>query len=351
MSKNKNSKHSELLPVSEIKTHILNRYNLNNANIETVKFKNTDKQRAVYKVIDKNQEYCLKKVYYDEGNLLYVYSAMEWLYRNNILLPRLLPTIDNGRFVNYKNMLFILSPWLEGEKCNFDDINHINLSISTLANLHKVSKDFIPITGSSQRLGYVDLHTSSCKHLNQLLENANRAYRVRDRFSKTYLENLDYNLELAKLSIELSSKISENELSKSLCHGDYVNKNILIHNNKTCIIDFDKCQYDYSAHDISYFLRRLLKREKTNWQSNLTLNVIYEYMENNNLSKSDILYILSYICFPQKYWKISRDYYKNLKKCNKNSFQIILERGLDKTTNQLKFAYEIIDLFSKKYLI
>lgn len=50
-----------------------------------IKFKNTEKQRAVYKIEYNNKIYCLKKVYYKRMKIiLYVYSTMEWCYRNGI---------------------------------------------------------------------------------------------------------------------------------------------------------------------------------------------------------------------------------------------------------------------------
>ncbi|MEG0297842.1 MAG: CotS family spore coat protein [Clostridium sp.] len=351
MSSKKTSENTELLPIETIKSKILSRYNLEYSTVSMVKFKNTDKQRAVYKVINERNTYCLKKVYYDEKDLLYVYSAMEWLYRNGIHLPKLLPTKDRSRFVMHKEMLFILTPWVEGEKCDFDNSEHIKLSIKTLANLHKVSRNFEPIKGSSNKIGLVDYHSSVSKHFYQILENANSASTINDRFSKTFLDNLDYNLELSKLSMDISSKIIPDELTRSLCHGDYVNKNIIINDTDVWIIDFDKCQTDYCSHDISYFLRRLLKRENTNWEKDLTLQVLYEYMEHHELTSSDIRYIISYISFPQKYWKISRDYYKNIKRCNKKSFQTLFEKGLDRTVNQLSFTYDIIDILIKENLI
>ena len=76
---------------------------------------------------------------------------MEWLYRNNIKVPKLLPSYDNRRYIFYENMLFILTPWVEGEKCNFDSLSDLNLSIKKLAKLNKCSKDFIPIYGSKKR--------------------------------------------------------------------------------------------------------------------------------------------------------------------------------------------------------
>ncbi|MBS2905149.1 hypothetical protein KFV96_28960, partial [Klebsiella pneumoniae] len=96
-----------------------------NAQISIIKFKDTEKQRAVYRVDYNNNSYCLKKVYYELDDLLYVYSAIEWLYRNKIRVPKLLPTIDNNRFAQFNDMLFILTPWIEGEKCSFDNMNHI----------------------------------------------------------------------------------------------------------------------------------------------------------------------------------------------------------------------------------
>lgn len=95
-----------------IKQNVLPYYNLQNSQISIIKFKDTDKQRAVYRVNYKDKNYCLKKVYYNLNDLLYVYSAIEWLYRNNIRVSKLLPTIDNNRFVSYRDMLFILTPWM-----------------------------------------------------------------------------------------------------------------------------------------------------------------------------------------------------------------------------------------------
>ena len=82
----------KIIDINNIKQNILPKFFLDNAQITMVKFKDTSKQRAVFKVTLNQKNYCLKKVYYDESNLLFVYSAMEWLYRNNIKVPKLLPS-------------------------------------------------------------------------------------------------------------------------------------------------------------------------------------------------------------------------------------------------------------------
>ena len=343
------SNDNKLIDIDNIKKYILPKFFLKDADITMVKFKDTEKQRAVFKVTSNNKNYCLKKVYYDEENLLFVYSAMEWLYRNNVMVPKLLPSIDNNRFIYYKDMLFILTPWVQGEKCNFDSLNDIRLSIKTLAKLHKCSKNFTPISGSTNRVGLENYYLSINKHFNDILETANLASTYKDKFSKLYLNNLDSNLSLAKLSLEIASSIDNSNLSISLCHGDYVNKNILINNDDVWIIDFDKCKEDYCSHDLAYFLRRLLKRSTTNWNPALTVDIINTYLKVNTLTDSDLKYILAYLAFPQKFWKISKDYYKNINKCNKNSFIALFTKGLDRSADQLDYINNMIEIFQTYY--
>jgi hypothetical protein len=55
-----------------IKQNVLPYYNLQNSKISIVKFKDTDKQRAVYRIDFGEKSYCLKKVYYSIKYLLYV---------------------------------------------------------------------------------------------------------------------------------------------------------------------------------------------------------------------------------------------------------------------------------------
>ncbi|QAA31739.1 CotS family spore coat protein [Clostridium manihotivorum] len=340
------------LSEANVAKHVLPFYNLKEASIEQIKLKNTDKQRAVYKVDHNKNTYCLKKVYYTEPDLLFVYSAMEWLYRNGINVPRFLPTINKSRYVNYNDMLFVLTPWVEGEKCDYDNIDNIVETSKYLAKMHHCAKNFIPIPGSKIKKGYDDLYISINKHFQKLLICSNAAYLHKDKFSKIFLNSFDKNIELAKFALEVASTINKDNLTTSLCHGDYVNKNIIFDNlGQIWVIDFDKCSYDYIAHDISYYLRRLLKRDNTKWDAEIAINCIKNYSSINNLTIDDIKYILVYLSFPQKFWRISKDYYNNIKKCNKNSFCNLLEKTVQKTEYQMNFIDELSNYLKKYYSI
>ncbi|MBA5849864.1 CotS family spore coat protein [Clostridium sp. cel8] len=344
------NKDINLLSEENVKKYVLPYYDLQNANLSRIKFKNTDKQRAVYKVDCEDKSYCLKKVYFDESNLLFVYSAVEWLYRNNIKVPRILPTIKRSRFVNYENMLFILTPWILGEKCNYDNINDVNSAILNLSQMHNFTKKFVPILGSNDRKNFEAIHLSFEKHFQQLLKCSNLAFDYRDKFSNLFLENFNINCMLAEISVKVSQTINYNRLHSSLCHLDYVNKNIIFDNDKNIwTIDFDKCSIAYCSHDISYFLRRFLKRTNTNWNINYTINCLNLYEKTFSLNLDDYKYIISYLSFPQKFWKISRDYYNNISKCNHNSFFYLLKKASNNTETQLKFIIEFGKYVEKKF--
>ena len=63
---------------------VLKEYNIRADSIELVKAKATAKDRMVYKINTDSQSYCLKKVYYDEETLLFIYSSIIWLNLHNI---------------------------------------------------------------------------------------------------------------------------------------------------------------------------------------------------------------------------------------------------------------------------
>ncbi|GAA0122203.1 MAG: CotS family spore coat protein [Clostridium argentinense] len=340
----------ELLSEKNVKKHVLPHYNLNNAIVKQVKLKNTEKQRAVYMIEDYENKYCLKKVYYPVEELLFVYSAIEWLYRHNINVPRILSTTNHGRYVIYENMLFILTPWVEGYKCDFDSIYEILLASSNLGKVHHIGKNFKPILGSKNKIGCSSLYNSINKHFNNLLIYSNLAYKYHDNYSKIYLKNFDTNINLAKISNSIAATIKEENLTTSLCHNDYVSKNLIVdENDNLWLIDFDKCKVDYCALDISYCLRRLLRKEKNKWSLNLTIKFLNIYEKHNPLTFDDYKYILAYLSFPQKYWKISRDYYANISKCNRKAFVSMLKKSNIYLEYQLRFSLGFKDYIEERF--
>ncbi|MFD3157573.1 CotS family spore coat protein [Haloimpatiens sp. FM7330] len=341
---------TKLLSEDNVKKYVLPQYNLENGSIEQIKFKNSEKQRAVYKITSFDKFYCLKKVYYDVPELLFVYSAIEWLYRYNINVPKILPTKNNSRYVTYENMIFILTPWIQGIKCDYDIKNHMFKSMRNLAKMHNSTEKFTPILGSKSTSNFSNISNSTNRRYQKILTNSNLAFKTHDNFSNFFLEHFDINETLARKACEISYSINHDNLSKSLCHLDYVNKNLIFDENlELWVIDFDKCRMDFCVHDMSYFLRRLLRRDKTKWNLKLAINCITEYEKFHKLNLDEYKYLLAYLSFPQKYWRISRDYYNNIKKCNKHAFMNLLIKSTNNEEEQLEFVYNFIDYIEHKF--
>ena len=325
---------------------VLPYYNLQDSVITIVKSKDTDKQRVVFKISSPDTSFCLKKVYYSVSELLFVYSALEWLYRNNVNVPKIIPTIKNGRYVEYNKGFFILTPWIEGERCDFHNETHVIKCAMSLAKLHNTTKNFIPIDGCSMKENYNDLYKYTLKHLEQLVELNIYASEKNDTFSKIFLEFYQKNLYLAEEALKISAKINNKNLSISLCHGDYVNKNIIFDNrNIPWTIDFDKCKKGYSAYDIGYFLRRYLRRDSILFNKTLAYNFLKEYNKINKLTPSDLQFIVSYIAFPQKFFKISKVYLKNTD--NSISKDILLS-NLKKSSKNIDYQINLVNHLKKE---
>ncbi|AEB76489.1 spore coat protein S, putative [Clostridium botulinum BKT015925] len=333
-----------------IQKFILPHYNLQNAEVTAIKFKDTDKQRAVYRITTDNREYCLKKVYFGKKDLLFVYSAIEWLYRHEINVPTLLPNNTHGRFVEYNDMLFILTPWIDGVKCEYNYNEHITKACSNLANIHKESFNFFPIPGSTYRKGCNNLFKSINKHFENLMINSNYAFKYGDYFSKAFLNKFQDAMYIAKISSKTLADINFSNLTTSLCHMDYVNKNLIFDKDDNLwIIDLDKCRIDYCIHDLAYFFRRLLRRYETNWDLDTLLLCLNSYEKILPLNLDEYKYLLGYLSFPQKYWKLSRDYYKNIKKCNKKTFVNMISKSVKSFDKQIKFSQDFSMYINKKF--
>ena len=104
-------------------------------------------------------------------------------------------------------------------------------------------------------------------------------------------------------------------------------------------------------YDLCYFMRRLLKRSNTNWDIDLTRKILKTYNSIAPLTEDDFKYVFSYLAFPQKYWRLSKDYYNNIKKCNKSMFvESLKEVALD-TYAQIRFVGELRTLLKKDFLL
>lgn len=329
----------EYMPEDSIRKYILSNYPYRVYEITPIKFKDTDKQRAVYKFESSDGPKCLKKVYFDENNLLFVYSVIQWFYSCGIKIPKILPTKSGGRYVNYENNLFIVTDWIEGRKCDYDSNDDIPIISQNLGRMHRCSSNFIPIAGSFIRRDDTDWYKTFSRRYLQLLQFSNSAVTAKSDFNRKYLNSFDYYNERASHAIKILSMTDPDEfmyparIHNTICHLDYVNKNLIFtYSGELFVIDFDKSKIDIPIHDLGTFLKRILKRKNTSWDYDILLSALTSYEKERILTKTEFLGLYAFLEFPQKYWKISRDYFSNRREYNKK----LLISMLSKVNEQVK---------------
>lgn len=349
MTANKIKNLPTILNISNIKKNILPNFNIDSCEIIPIKFKDTNKQRSVYKVTFKDRTYCLKKMYCTEENLLIIYSSIQWLSRAGFHVPKLIPTKDRSRYVNYHGMLFILTNWFVGTRWDYDNKEHILLAIKNLALMHKDGVNFYPI--NKLNYNFEVAHNSNYKHFLSLLKYNNMANETHDSFSNIFLNNFASIEALGKLSCEASSSINNNFLIKSICHNDYVNKNIIVGNKgQIMVIDFDNCDFDIRVKDLCSCLKRILRRDTENWNFQFFLLILENYENIFPLNFDEWKYILSHLSFPNKHLKLARDYYNNTNKRLKTNFITILEKLNLKNQAQLIFSHSLKKYINKRFM-
>lgn len=348
----------EYMPIQEIREKVLSNYPYEIYDITPIKFKDTDKQRAVYKFLSSDGPKCLKKVYYDEKNLLFVYSIIEWFYYFGIGVPKLLPTKSGERFVKYNGSLFIVTDWIDGRRCDYDIDGDISEAAKNLGKMHKCSYGFKPIEGSCMRKDAGSWHKTFSKRFLQLLQFHNKAINSKDKFCQIYMESFDYYSDRARHAVHILSMIDEEELMSpakeynTICHLDYVNKNLIFtRTGDLYVIDFDKSKIDIPVHDIGSFLKRILKRNNTSWDYNVLTLTLENYEQERPLSQTELLALFAFLEFPQKYWKISRDYFSSSKKCNRKMFTAMLTKACSQKDDHSMFCDEFRDYLQNRYNI
>lgn len=333
---------------------ILDNFDIKNFNFEKIKEKNTKKNRIIYKIKCYDNFFCLKQTYFEKKEILFIYSYLEWLNLYEFKIPRLIKSKQNEPFVKYNSKFFILTNWIEGKKLNYNNLNECINSITFLAKIHKFSSKIPIIHDIKPTFNFLNLNKKYRKNIKELHKMYTIFKNIHDDVSSVFLQNFKILNYLSNLSIFFSYMINFNNLSKSMCHGDYVNKNILINNKNISPIDFDKSCFNYSVFDLSYFLRRYLRRYSTNWNFESSMILLKHYNKINPIFLDEYLYIISYLSFPQKFFKISKTYlyeYKNLTNEQKSIYKNLLLKISLTFNNKLNFINNFEKYIQSKFSI
>ncbi|MFT8350857.1 CotS family spore coat protein [Clostridium saccharoperbutylacetonicum] len=295
--------------ILKIKGYIEENYSLDIENIEKVK--------NSYKIITKDNKYCLKMIKYEFTHFYFILSAIKHLQRNGFInIPSFIMNKEKSEYGCINGKYVYLTKWIPSRESNYDNPLELARVSSTLSKLHKCSKGFTLEGGMNPRIGWFSWLKVFETRKNEILDFKNRINQkaYKSDFDLLYLGNIQAEIKRAEKSIvglqkNNYVKLMEKEVfERGFCHHDYAHHNILIDSNKRInIIDFDYCILDSHLHDLGSLLIRTMKDGK--WEREKADLIFESYKENMEVSKEELPIIREFIRFPQAFWQIGLQVY------------------------------------------
>ena len=215
----------------------------------------------------------------------------------------------------YENA-YVLRKAYEGRECNINSLEDLELAAKLLARFHKLGKE---IYYSSEKDVHIRVSGDFPKRNRELRRI--KAYvqkkSPKREFEEMYMDHFDYFYEQAD---ECEKSYGEKDLDKEnehigYCHGMYNQHSVIMYEkdneNKTALINFEKFYVGNQLADLYHFIRKTI--EKNNYDFEYFKIIVNTYNELIKLEKSDMEYIFTNISYPEKFYKISNNYYNTSK--------------------------------------
>lgn len=323
--------------ILKIKSYIEENYSLNIDNIEKVK--------NSYKIVTKDEGYCLKVIKYQFSHFYFIFSAMKHLQRNGFTnIPTFIMNKEKKEYGSIDGKHVYLTKWIPSRVSNYDNPLELAMVSSELAKLHEHSKGFTLENKMNPRIGWfswIDVFETRKKEILDFKNRINqKAYK--SNFDLLYLDNIEEEVKRAEKSIlglqkNNYVKLMEKEVfARGFCHHDYAHHNILIDKNKNInVIDFDYCILDSHLHDLSSLLIRAMKDGK--WDEEKCDLILDAYRKNMDVRQDEMPLIREFMRFPQAFWQIGLQIYWEQQPWGEEFFVTKLERYLDDRELREKF--------------
>lgn len=172
-------------------------------------------------------------------------------------------------------------------------------------------------------------HNQELKKIREFI----RKRKQKNQFEYLYLEHvpryLIYGEEvLRRLEKCAYEKMRYEDFQKgSVCHNGCTQHNFLMGKSGAILVNYEHYCFDSHMADLAQFMRKIL--EKHGWNRSLAEKIIHAYDQMRSLSQAELEQLQIRLSYPEKFWKISNNYYNN----NKAFFP---ERTVEKLIHQME---------------
>lgn len=315
-----------------------------------LKIKSFNPFRDAILAVTAEDRYIIKKSNLSSDRLIFINEAKEHLKKNGFEnLDEYICTINGSPFIEIDNNNYVMTRFMDGMECNFDNKNDIMNISRLLASFHKASKGFFPKSGIIARSDLGKIPVFFSKRLDEIKKLKKVAKKGKSKFDYLFLQYVDYYCDIAEKAINSLNDSNYNELVNRaklegvFCHHDFTHHNVIFYNKKYYLINFDFCCYELKIYDIANFLRR--KMRKCNWDINEAKIILNEYKQIENIDMDEMEVLKIILQFPQKFWRVSNKYYNSKRSWSEKSFVVRLQEVIEELEYHERFIKDFNSLF------
>lgn len=327
--------------------NVLDKYNIESGYVE--------KKRSVYKIINEDKSYCLKKISNENHKVVNGMMLVKYLHNNGFFyVADYIKSKDGKEYVKYEGSIYYLTTWIDGRECDFENFEELKNAIELMANFHMKSKGFhtsnTKIESNNKR--WPDIFEKRRKDIlkyNDIIEKK----KIKSTFDIEYQKVSEKFIKMINMAQELLQKSNYMMLSKqafedkTVCHDSFYYQNILINEKKELyLIDLDSILYDIWVYDLAKFIRRILYRKVYGWNFEVAKKIIDEYRRINPLSDEELEILLAFLIFPHKFWKLGKKKYDKKKQWSEGKYINRIEKILKYSDKQETFAKRYIEEYN-----
>ncbi len=212
---------------------------------------------------------------------------------------------------------YILKKWRDGRECDPRSELDVCRTMEGLGILHNQARELWEFDSAEQRAKYegsnlieeMEKHTRELKKVQTFI----RRKQKKSDFESAYLTVIP---EFLKHASEITEKMKDTGydelraqafLQGRICHGEYMQHNVLFDRSKLIITNFEHAHLDLQCMDVALFLRKIM--EKQGWRSAQGERFLHAYEIICPLGERERMILALRLAYPEKLWKLANHYY------------------------------------------
>lgn len=310
-------------------------------------------QDNVFKVQTSSGTWCLKQANLSETKAHYICAIQKHLTATGFRkFAPLVQDSENNSYVKLGSTIYLANVWLDGEKCDFNNLRHLEAATRTLAEFHRYSQGFVVPVGAKAKVMWNRWPQTFAWRLRDLLEFKTMVLFKPwlTEFDRKFLAHVDYFYQLGRQALctfacyDYPGVAALAREKGFFTHRDVAARNfVILPDGEACLIDFDYSRFDLRVNDLCRLIERSLKRQR--WEMERAELILDIYQEINPLTKAEFPILLGFFQFPQKFWRLVERYYGKKKEWSEKEYTRKLTKLIEQRVEKERFLRE----FSQRY--